>query len=292
MFSHTVPQPNLIITMTDKDPMFVDPIPLQHQNEQQSNQDAEWWKEIPPMLQPLMRDYISPQYEAISQTIDSFSVMEHVASAGIVCGCMSLTIFFTYWQFSWAWYLVILSLLSRIYATNITRYKRKIRNQAWIEYQRFQMDIDLESVEWCNAFLTRYWPNYEPGLSQGIKETIDVSLDLYKPKALEELRLTTFTLGSQPPRINSIKTFANTDEETLIMDWDISFTPVDSDGMDKKEMLFRDIRNVEFILVAKVGVVPLQVMLKEFYLAGKVSYNDVDAYSYEIHVKLSTHQSG
>ena len=69
------------------------------------------------------------------------------------------------------------------------------------------LDTDSERVEWLNQFLRRFWINFEPSLSNSIKETVDLTLELYKPAALTELRLTTFTLGSDGPRINGIKTY-------------------------------------------------------------------------------------
>jgi Ca2+-dependent lipid-binding protein len=260
--------------MPEKDPFFENPKPLGERKEEQEVQDInEWWKELPLSLQAFAKDLTvttTTQYEGIAKIVDSFYVMEHVATSSIVVMTMSLSIFVTYWRLGWAWYIVILSVMSTFYFKNVERYKRKIRNQAWIEFSKYEMDGDLETVNWFNSFLTKYWVNYEPGLSESIKNTVDLSLDFYKPAALEELRLTTFTLGSQAPRINSIKTYPNTDSETLVMDWDLAFTPVDSDNLSKEEMLLKDIRNVEIVLLAKVGLVPLQVMVKEFFLAGKM----------------------
>jgi Ca2+-dependent lipid-binding protein len=260
--------------MPEQDAFFEDPKPLGERKEKEEAEDInEWWKQLPQSLHTYgknVTDLTTNQYESVAKIVDSFYVMEHVAASGIVVTTMTLSILVTYWRLGWAWYIVILSIMSTFYFKDIERYKRKIRNQSWIEFSKYEMDSDLETVNWFNSFLAKYWVNYEPGLSESIKNTVDLSLDYYKPTALQELRLTTFTLGSQAPRINSIKTYPNTDSETLVMDWDLAFTPVDSDNWSKEEMLLKDIRNVEIVLLAKVGLVPLQVMVKEFFLSGKM----------------------
>ena len=57
---------------------------------------------------------------------------------------------------------------------------------------------------------------YEPGLSEMLKDIIDSVLDISKPSFLDQLRLTKFTLGSQGPRIDAIKTYKS-ESDTLVI---------------------------------------------------------------------------
>lgn len=42
-----------------------------------------------------------------------------------------------------------------------------------------------------------------------------------------QLRLTTFTLGTKPPHIDHVRTFPDTDEDVVVMEWAVSSTPND-----------------------------------------------------------------
>jgi Ca2+-dependent lipid-binding protein len=205
---------------------------------------------------------------AYSELIDPYIKWENIAASGIIMFTMFATWFLTRFNFSLVWFIPLLSTISSVYQNNIRRIKLKAKNESKKSIALQEMDNDKESVEWFNSFLTRFWQNYEPGLSLGIKNSIDLNLEFYKPSSLDELRLTMFTLGSEGPRIESIKTFPNTDQETLIMDMDLSFIPADQDSISKNEQILRDVRNVQIELLAKVGPIPFQVSVRDFTLMG------------------------
>lgn len=158
--------------------------------------------------------------------------------------------------------------MSFIYSKNIERLRYKAKNQALKDYLLGIIDSDKEYVEWFNQFLARFWMNYEPELSKGLKDSIGATLDTIKAPGVDEIVLSKFTLGSQAPRIDSIKTFTNTGDEVLILDFDLSFTPYDADAVSKKEKIRRELRNLEITLLAKVAMVPLPVSLKELFING------------------------
>ncbi|KAJ3260268.1 hypothetical protein HK103_000903 [Boothiomyces macroporosus] len=213
---------------------------------------------------------IESKVEPIAQTIDSFGSWQHLSTSGIIVITMILTWFITYFRFAFAWYFAVLWVISLVYSRNMTRFYKKVRNQALKDYSLNQIDVDQEKVEWFNQFLRRFWINYEPSLSASIKSVIDSSLEYYKPAFLEELVLTDFCLGSQAPRIEAIKTFAGTDDEMLIMDWDLTFMPFDDQSVSQLERNLRDLRNVSVVLKATLGVLPLTVAIKELYLSGRM----------------------
>lgn len=47
------------------------------------------------------------------------------------------------------------------------------------------------------------------------------------PAFLESIKMTTFTLGTKAPRIDSVRTFPKTPDDVVLMDWKLSFTPTD-----------------------------------------------------------------
>ncbi|KAJ3277204.1 hypothetical protein HDV01_000256 [Terramyces sp. JEL0728] len=213
---------------------------------------------------------IESKIEQIAQKVDSFGSWQHISSSGIIVITMLWTWVITYFKFAFGWYLVALWLISLIFSRNTGRYYKIVRNQALKDYSLNQLDVDQEKVEWFNQFLRRFWMNYEPSLSATIKGVIDSSLEHYKPSFLEELVLTDFCLGSQAPRIEAIKTFAGTDDETLIMDWDLTFMPFDDQSVSQLERNLRDLRNVSVVLKATLALLPLTVAIKELYLNGRI----------------------
>lgn len=75
---------------------------------------------------------------------------------------------------------------------------------------------DYENVEWLNNFVQKFWLIFEPVLSAYVIENIDTYLVDYLPGFLDSVRLTTFTLGSKPFRVESVKSFTDTEPDTVV----------------------------------------------------------------------------
>jgi Ca2+-dependent lipid-binding protein len=84
------------------------------------------------------------------------------------------------------------------------------------ELSKFKMEDDEESVEWMNNFMLKFWLSFEPVLSALIVENVDNYVPDYLPPFLESVRLSTFTLGTKPFRIESVKTYSNTDPDVVV----------------------------------------------------------------------------
>lgn len=74
----------------------------------------------------------------------------------------------------------------------------------------------FENVEWLNSFIQRFWLIFEPLLSAYVIENIDTYLVDYLPGFLDSVRLTTFTLGSKPFRVDYVKSFTDTKSDTVV----------------------------------------------------------------------------
>lgn len=105
--------------------------------------------------------------------------------------------------------------------------------------------------------MTRFWIIYEPVLSATIVASVDQVLSVSTPAFLNSLRMTTFTLGTKPPRIDHVRTFPDTDEDIVIMEWKISFTPNDIEDMTTRQALKKV--NPKVVLTIKIGVGPAVV---------------------------------
>ncbi|TPX56100.1 hypothetical protein PhCBS80983_g04797 [Powellomyces hirtus] len=170
------------------------------------------------------------------------------------------TWFLTKIGFGFAWVLLILVMVGGAFRRNQQRLRRKINNELNKQHAIKKLETDSETVEWMNLFLSRFWLIFEPSLSEGIKLN-------------DDLRLTTFTLGSQAPRVESIRCYPSTNDDILMMDWDLGFSPVDEDSMSKQERKTSDIRNSKIELTARVGKgvasIPLPVLVTEMEFRGK-----------------------
>ena len=117
---------------------------------------------------------------------------------------------------SFGWILIILAVLGGAFKRNMNRLRRKIRHDIKVASTKKKMDTDKETVEWLNSFLSKFWLNYEPSLSQSNADSVNSVLESNKPTFLDDLSLTTFTLGSESPRIEAIRTYPRTDDDVLV----------------------------------------------------------------------------
>ena len=108
-----------------------------------------------------------------------------------------------------------------------------------------------ETADWMNHFLDRFWLIYEPVLSQTIIASVDQVLSTNCPPFLDSLRLTTFTLGTKAPRIEQVKTYPDTEEDIIMMDWGISFTPNDVSDLTTRQIKTKV--NPKIVLAVRVG---------------------------------------
>ncbi|QPG77061.1 hypothetical protein FOA43_004459 [Brettanomyces nanus] len=99
------------------------------------------------------------------------------------------------------------------------------------------LDTRIESMDWLNSFLEKFWVIYMPALSEMvITQANDTLKDVEPPTPIKKLSLDEFTLGTKAPRIESVRAFNKLGNDVYRMDWDFGFTPNDTDGMTKEEL--------------------------------------------------------
>lgn len=81
--------------------------------------------------------------------------------------------------------------------------------------QRMLTDFS-ETADWLNHFVQRFWLIYEPILSAQIIGIADAILIESTPSFLDSIRLSQFTLGNRPFRIDSIKTYPRTEPNVVV----------------------------------------------------------------------------
>ncbi|KAL0077106.1 C2 domain-containing protein [Phycomyces blakesleeanus] len=141
--------------------------------------------------------------------------------------------------------------LGTYYQLSIRRFRRNARDDIQREVAKVKVEADEETVEWMNSFVQKFWLIFEPVLSALVVENLDTYITDYLPSFLDSVRLTTFTLGTKPFLIDSVKTYPNTEPDTVCMDWRVSFMPNDLTDLSAKELDSRV--NPRVVMTARVG---------------------------------------
>ncbi|TBU34912.1 tricalbin [Dichomitus squalens] len=193
-------------------------------------------------------------------------------NAALIVVAVLVTHFLTRFNFGMGWVLIILAFCNTYYSTSMTRTRRAARDdiQRELVKTRFSAEDEVESAEWMNSFLARFWLIYEPVLSRTIVASVDQVLSQNCPPFLESLRMSTFTLGTKAPRVDKVKTFPRTEDDVVLMEWWFSFTPNDTSEMTKKQKLSRV--NPKVILSVRLGKgfasAAMPVLLEDMTFSG------------------------
>lgn len=149
------------------------------------------------------------------------------SDAAVIVASVIITYFVTRFGGGWGTLLIILSICGTYYCTSNRRMRSRMRDDVSRELARQRMMTENETARWINNFLSRFWLIYEPVLSATIIQSVDEVLKSQCPPFLDSLRLTTFTLGTKAPIVDYVRTLPDTDDDVIVMDWKISFTPND-----------------------------------------------------------------
>lgn len=178
--------------------------------------------------------------------------------------------FLTRFNFGWGWLFIVLAFCSTYYSTSIERVRRRARDDIQRELVKNRLISEHESADWINNFLDRFWLIYEPVLSATIISSVDQILSTNTPAFLDSLRLTTFTLGTKAPRIDKVRTFPKTDDDVVMMDWGISFTPTDTSDLTPRQAANKV--NPKIVLSVRVGkglaTASMPILLEDITFSG------------------------
>ena len=137
------------------------------------------------------------------------------------------------------------------YRTSIRRTRRNFRDDLQREMAKARLEEDVESLEWINSFLVKFWPIYAPVICQTVINSVDQVLSTSTPAFLDSIRLKFFTLGTKPPRLEHVKTYPRANDEEVVMDWKFSFTPNDTTDMTARQL--KNKINPKVVLEVRIG---------------------------------------
>lgn len=139
--------------------------------------------------------------------------------------------------FSFLWLPVVLLCASSVYRAEFRRFNRDVRDDMSRINAANRLEDELETMEWLNSFLAKFWVIYMPALSEMVMFQANEVLKTSAPGfGIEALSLDEFTLGSKAPRVDLIKSYTRKGNDHIEMDWAFSFTPNDTDDMTKNEI--------------------------------------------------------
>jgi Ca2+-dependent lipid-binding protein len=98
----------------------------------------------------------------------------------------------------------------------MNRFYRNARSDIKQEFAKERLETDAETTDWINEFMRRFWLIFEPVLSATIVQQVDAVLAAQCPSFLDSIRLTTFTLGTKPPMILSVKSYPKVDDDVVV----------------------------------------------------------------------------
>ncbi|KAJ2964405.1 hypothetical protein NQZ79_g602 [Umbelopsis isabellina] len=166
--------------------------------------------------------------------------------------------------------LVIGAFLATYYQTSIRRLRRNVRDDVQRELVKARLETDLESVDWLNSLMDKFWLIAEPAISAQVIGTADAILVENTPSFLDSIRLSTFTMGTKGPRIESVKSYPKTDPNVVVMDWKVSFTPNDILDLTKRETQAKV--NPKIVLTIRLGKgfisAPMPILVEDISFTG------------------------
>jgi len=149
------------------------------------------------------------------------------------------------------WVFLIMAACSTYYRTSLRRVRRNFRDDITRELAKNKLETDVESLEWMNSFLAKFWPIYAPVLCATVVSSVDQVLSTSTPAFLDSMRMKYFTLGTKPPRLEHVKTYPRAEDDIVIMDWKFSFTPNDTSDLTAKQIKTKI--NPKVVLEIRVG---------------------------------------
>lgn len=133
--------------------------------------------------------------------------------------------------------LVVLLGTNSVYRLEFRRFNRDIRDDMIRVKAANRLEEEVETMEWLNSFLDKFWVIYMPALSEQVMFIAnEVMKDQAPGMGIEKISLDEFTLGSKAPRVNGIKSYTRKGKDHIEMDWAFSFAPNDTDDMTKNEI--------------------------------------------------------
>lgn len=154
----------------------------------------------------------------------------------IICCCFASWVF-SYYGFGFLSFIFVSIFTFASYRSEFRRFNTNIRDDMERIQSKENLEKSLESMDWLNNFLAKFWVIYMPALSDlVISNTNAVLSEVAPPPPIMKLSLDEFTLGTKAPKIDSIKSCTKLGNDIYQMDWKLNFSPNDISDMTQNEL--------------------------------------------------------
>ena len=158
-------------------------------------------------------------------------------NCSLIISCCFFSWFISFIGFGIFSYVFVAICTFAVYRAEFRRFNTNIRD----DFQRIQsvenLENKLESMEWLNNFLAKFWIIYMPALSDlVITNTNQTLANVEPPTPIKKVSLDEFTMGTKAPKIDSIQSFTKLGKDLYQMDWKFNFTPNDISDMTQNEL--------------------------------------------------------
>ncbi|EJT98006.1 tricalbin [Dacryopinax primogenitus] len=186
--------------------------------------------------------------------------------ASVIVMAVAFTHLLTILHLGWGWIFLLMATCGTYYSVSNERMRGRARDDIRRELVKNRAPVEPESAEWINSFLERFWLIYENVLSTTVVQSVEAQLAVNTPPMVESMHLTTFILGNKAPRIDMVKTYPKTEDDVVLMEWKLSFTPNDASNTSLRKAADRVNPKIVFeITVGKsVAKVKLPILLENF----------------------------
>ncbi|KAM0683441.1 Tricalbin-2 [Mitosporidium daphniae] len=130
-----------------------------------------------------------------------------------------------HYNFHFLWLVGTLSSMVVLYKRRVNRFAELELFALRREAAKNSISSHEESAEWINYIVGRIWGVYEPVLSATLIDTVNEALEDACPSFLSALKLTTFTLGSEPPVILGFRRYPDTPDDVIHFEIRLAFVP-------------------------------------------------------------------
>lgn len=119
-----------------------------------------------------------------------------------------------HWSILWS--VILLTSAYFVIQRRINRLREYHRHHVEREAAREKLENHVESAEWLNFILDRFWTVLEPVICVNVCEKVNFVLDSTCPGFLDSLELSEFTLGSSAPTVLGAQVHPRTDPDIIV----------------------------------------------------------------------------
>lgn len=216
----------------------------------------------------------SKQVKAVESYVIDHLYKDWYWNTVMVIGTCFFSYLFARFGFSFLMFGVVCLCTTSVYRAEFRRFDRDVRDDMARVAATNRLDNELETMEWLNSFLAKFWVIYMPALSEMVMwQTNEVLKDQAPGFGIDALSLDEFTLGSVAPRVNSVKSYTRKGKDHIEMDWAFSFSPNDTDDMTKNEIKKKTNPKVALgVTVGKAFILKtLPILVEDMSFTGRMN---------------------